>query len=123
MNLRQSHHEEVVVAATLIERADLSFLGVEDPLHGLTGGTDAYHIVLRVEHILTLLNLIAELGGILLKILNGLVLTHILAELVISIRVGGLREVDGMLDESHIILVDHSLAGSDLKDNVALGEL
>ena len=85
MNLGKGDNHQMVVATALIKRADLILFGVEDPLHSLTGGTNASHVVLGVVHILALLNLIAELSGILLQILDGLVLTHILAELIVSL--------------------------------------
>ena len=44
--------------------------------------------MLVVEEISALLNLEAELGGILLQLLEGLVLADILAELIIGIGIG-----------------------------------
>ena len=92
-------------------------------VNGLTGGTKTHDVVLRVEHILALLHLEAELLGVLHEILDGLVLTNVLTELVISVRVGSLGEVDGVLDDSDVVLVYHGLASCNLEHDVTLREL
>ena len=123
MNLCQGYNKQVVIVTTLIQRRYLTLLGIEDPLHCLTGRTETYYIVLVIEHILTLLNLETELSGILLEVSDSLVLRYILAELIICVRISLLREIDGVLNNSYIILVDHCLAGCYLKDDATCREL
>ena len=122
MDLGHRTYQQVVVVATLVQRANLTFLRIEDPLHRLTRRTQTGYGVLTVEHVLALLDSITELSGVLLKVGQSLVLTHILAELVISVGIGLLGEIDCVLHNGHVILIDHSLASGHLKDDVARGE-
>ena len=123
MNLGEGEHEQVVVVATLIEGRHVASLGVENPLHSLAGRTQTYDVVLRVVHIGTLLDSIAELLGVLLQTLQRLVLADVLAEVVVCFRIGVLREVDRVLHNSYVVLVDEVLAVSHLQHNVGCGEL
>ena len=79
--------------------------------------------MLVVEEVLTWSNLETELRSVLLHILDSLVLAYELAELVVCLRISRLREVDGVLNNSYIVLIYHSLASCYLKDDVALSEL
>ena len=79
--------------------------------------------MLVVGHVVALLHGKTELSSVLLECFQCLVLADILAELVISVRIGLLREVDGVLNDSHIIFVDHVLAVGHLQHNIALRQL
>ena len=113
----------MVVVTTLVQRTNLACLSIEYPLHSLTSRTQTSYVVLVVEQILTWSNLETELAGILLHILDSLVLAYKLAELIVCLRICRLREVDGVLNNSYIILINHSLTGCYLENNVALSKL
>ena len=122
MNLGERNNEQMVVVAALVERRHLAGFGLEHPLHGITGAAYTSHEMLRVEHILALQNFEAILGCGLLHRLDGLVLAHKLAELVVGSRIGCLGEIDGMLHYGSHILVGECLAVGHLNDDVTLGQ-
>ena len=78
----------MVVVTALIEWRNLTFLSLEEPLHSLAGSGDVDHVVLGIADALTLLNLEAVLGGVLLHGLEGLVLAYELRELVVGRAIG-----------------------------------
>ena len=79
--------------------------------------------MLRVEQVLTLLHLESELLSVLLQSVHGLILADVLCKLIIGIAVGLLREVDGVLDDGHIVLVDKVLALRHLQNEVTGSQL
>ena len=46
MNLGQGNNQQMVIVATLIERRDIAILGIEDPLHSLTGRAQSGYVML-----------------------------------------------------------------------------
>ena len=81
---------------------------------------NANDCVVSACNVLTLQDLIAELLCVLLNILECLVLTDKLAELIVCIIVSVLGEVDRVLYHSNIILGSHSATVCYLHDDVTL---
>ena len=122
MNVHECGYEKVVVVTALIERRHLVWLVVENPFHCLVGAADASNVVLGVGNIVAVEHLIAIFLGVGDNLCCALALANELAELVVSSRVGCLREVDGMLNDSCNIFCAHCLAVENLYHYVALCE-
>ena len=122
MNVCEGKYQQMVVITTLVEGRNVASLSVKYPFHGFAGRAQTYHVVLRVVHVRTLLDNITKLLGVLLQSLQRLVLADILAEVVICLGIGVLREVNSVLHDGHIKLVDEVFAVGHLQHNVTAGE-